>query len=122
MPRSGRGPAWILGNFLPYAFVGFVVGRGDVTRTSLVFGQENLRLGPFEPATATELDLRRLRPPTANRKAMCCCTAARLASVMDYALTSNIFLRGEFEYLRFLHLDDILVTMTSARVGAGFKF
>ena len=41
---------------------------------------------------------------------------------LDVALTSNIFLRGEFEYVRFAPLADMTVSVMSGRVGAGIKF
>jgi len=41
---------------------------------------------------------------------------------MDVALTPNIFVRGEYEYTRFAPIANVLLTVTSARFGAGFKF
>jgi opacity protein-like surface antigen len=41
---------------------------------------------------------------------------------IDVALTSNIFVRGELEYVRFAPIGDILVSVTTARLGAGLKF
>jgi opacity protein-like surface antigen len=40
----------------------------------------------------------------------------------DVALTSNLFVRGEFEYIFFAPVNGIQVSMWSARVGAGVKF
>jgi outer membrane immunogenic protein len=114
---------WILNNFLPYGFVGFVVGRGDLTRTSLVYGQENPSSPPVVPCDYT------LSPtcvdfayPNSQAQTNAIMYGGSVGVGLDYAVTSNIFLRGEIEYVRFLPLDDILVTLTSARIGAGFKF
>jgi hypothetical protein len=41
---------------------------------------------------------------------------------MDVALTPNIFVRGEYEYTRFAPTSNVLITVSSARVGGGFKF
>ena len=41
---------------------------------------------------------------------------------MDVAITPNIFVRGEYEYTRFAPTANVLVTVSSAHVGAGFKF
>jgi opacity protein-like surface antigen len=41
---------------------------------------------------------------------------------LDWALTQNIFLRGEFEYVQFAPIASIMASILSARVGAGFKF
>ena len=41
---------WVLGNFLPYGFTGLVVGRGNYSVTSLIYGQENPSSPPLFPA------------------------------------------------------------------------
>ena len=41
---------------------------------------------------------------------------------LDWALTQNIFLRGEFEYVQFAPIANIVASIVSARVGAGLKF
>lgn len=114
---------WILNNFLPYGFIGVVVGRGDVTRTSLVYGQENPSSPPVVPCdytlSPTCVDFSYPNNESQNNALL---YGGSVGIGLDYAVTSNIFLRGEFEYVRFLPLDDILVTMTSARIGAGFRF
>jgi outer membrane immunogenic protein len=114
---------WILNNFLPYGFVGFVVGRGDLTRTSLVFGQENPSSPPVVPCnyilSPTCVDF---SYPSNQSQTNVLLYGGSVGLGLDYALTSNIFLRGEIEYVRFVPFDDIVVTMTSARIGAGFKF
>lgn len=114
---------WILNNFLPYGFIGVVVGRADVNRSSLVFGQENPSAPPVVPCNFT------LSPtcvdfsyPNSQTQANVLLYGGSAGVGLDYAVTQNIFLRGEFEYVRFAELDDILVTLTSARIGAGFKF
>jgi opacity protein-like surface antigen len=41
---------------------------------------------------------------------------------LDYALTRNIFLRGELEYLQFSTPSNLTMNTASARLGAGVKF
>jgi opacity protein-like surface antigen len=41
---------------------------------------------------------------------------------LDWALTPNIFARGEFEFVQFAPISNIAVSVASGRVGAGFKF
>ncbi len=41
---------------------------------------------------------------------------------LDWAVTPNLFLRGEFEFVQFVPLNSLSVNVTSARVGAGLKF
>lgn len=114
---------WILDNLLPYGFIGVVVGRGDVTSTSLVFGQENPSSPPVVPCnlalSPTCIDF---SYPNSQSQTNALLYGASIGAGLDYAVTPNIFLRGEFEYVRFAEFDDILVTLASARVGAGVKF
>jgi len=114
---------WIVNNFLPYGYIGFLVGRADITRTSLVFGQENPSSPPVVPCnytlSPTCVDFSFPNGETQNNALL---YGATVGLGLDYALTSNIFVRGEIEYVRFVPFDDITVTMTSARMGAGLKF
>jgi outer membrane immunogenic protein len=41
---------------------------------------------------------------------------------LDWALTPNILVRGEFEFVQFAPISNIAVSVASGRVGAGFKF
>ena len=41
---------------------------------------------------------------------------------LDYALTQNIFLRGEFQYIQFGAPDNIRLSASSVQIGAGLKF
>jgi opacity protein-like surface antigen len=41
---------------------------------------------------------------------------------LDYALTQNLFLRGEFQYIQFGAPDNIRLSASSVRIGAGVKF
>ena len=41
---------------------------------------------------------------------------------LDWALTPNILVRGEFEFVQFAPISSIAVSVATGRVGAGFKF
>jgi outer membrane immunogenic protein len=41
---------------------------------------------------------------------------------LDWALTQNFFLRGEFEFVQFTPISNINLPLVSGRVGGGFKF
>ena len=41
---------------------------------------------------------------------------------LDWALTQNFFLRGEFEFVQFAPISNINLPLVSGRVGAGYKF
>jgi outer membrane immunogenic protein len=40
----------------------------------------------------------------------------------DWALTPNVFVRGEFEFIQFAPIANINVPIINGRVGAGYKF
>jgi outer membrane immunogenic protein len=124
--RSRAG--WATGNFLPYVFGGVAVGRMDVSRsvTSLVtrrddvtttdiFGNQNTTTGPtlLVPAQSqTKIEER--------TDAFVAGWTAGLG--MEYMLWGNLFMRGEWEYIKFLSVKDTIVTLNSARAGIGYKF
>ena len=37
-------------------------------------------------------------------------------------LWGNVFVRGEWEYIKFLSIKDTVVQINSARAGIGYKF
>ena len=41
---------------------------------------------------------------------------------MEYALWNCIFLRGEWEYIKFLSVMNTAISTNSARFGIGYKF
>lgn len=123
---SLRGRAgWVVGNFLPYGFAGLAVGRGDFALSTLVFGQQNALTAPTP-----------ILPCNPNTQPTCipysfANSAARngvllygfsVGGGLDVALTPNIFVRGEYEFIQFAEFDGITATISSFRAGAGLKF
>jgi opacity protein-like surface antigen len=116
---------WVVDNFLPYGFAGVALGRGDYAVTSLIFGQQNSATPPPPltfPCGAPS--------PTCTNFAFAN-SAARNGVLLygfsvgggfDWALTSNIFVRAEYEYIQFAPIANITASISSARVGVGFKF
>ena len=41
---------------------------------------------------------------------------------LDWALTPNIFVRGEFDFDQFVSVSNTSLALISARLGAGYKF
>jgi outer membrane immunogenic protein len=114
---------WIYGTILPYGFAGIAVGRADYTRSSLVFGQENPASPPVVPCnTVTSPTCVDFSFANSDAKNSALMYGFSVGGGVDWALTPNLFVRGEFEYVRFAPVADILVSMMSARIGAGVKF
>lgn len=113
---------WQAGRLLPYFFAGFALGRIDTsTSTTLAYtatdnpDSEEPPLTPLAPiAVGPELDA------AAQSGQFTYGFATGLG--IDFAVTDNLFVRGEFEYIYFAPIDGIQVSLSNARVGAGFKF
>jgi outer membrane immunogenic protein len=120
---SVRGRAgYIVGNLLPYGFVGFVVGRADYGVTTHVIGQQNSAspaFFPCDPTLPTCIDLN-LSNNAGQSNALLYGYSA--GAGLDWALTPNVFVRGEFEFVQFAPISNISVIIVNARAGAGFKF
>lgn len=112
---------YVMGNFLPYGFVGFAIGRADITKTATVSDIETSDstgsvtgcLGGTLPACAlTDTDNR--------TNQFIYGYSAGLG--MDWALTQNVFLRGEYEFIQFVNLGGLDLYLNNVRVGGGLKF
>lgn len=103
----------ILGNFLPYGFIGAVVGMADVNITSTI----RAFCEPGSTATCSNFAV-----SSTDGRNSALLYGATAGAGLDYAFTQHFFMRGEVEYTRFAQFDNIALTVTSARIGAGFKF
>ena len=132
---------WAFGNnFLPYGFAGFVVGRADFRELAEI-GGPTATTGPTlitNPATGTTTTYVPAPVLPCNPSVPESCSFFEAGSSdsanatlmygfnfgggVDIALMSNVFLRGEFEYIHFLPYNGIVLDMATARIGAGFKF
>jgi outer membrane immunogenic protein len=113
-----RGRAgYIVGNLLPYGFVGFVVGRAEysvsaTTDTTCITQANTLNQAECAgfPATAG----------AGQNNALL--WGFSVGAGLDWALTQNVFLRGEFEFIQFAPITDISVPVVNGRLGVGYKF
>lgn len=113
---------WALGNFLPYGFAGLVVGQGNYSVTTEVYGQQNSASPayfPCNPAAPTCVGYDFSNSAAQNGALL---YGFSVGGGLDWAITRNIFLRGEFEYVQFAPIANIVASIVSGRVGAGFKF
>jgi outer membrane immunogenic protein len=128
-----RGRAgWATGNFLPYVFGGLAVGRMDVARqvtTNVVLRDDQVVTQTDQFGNSFTFSL----PPVfTNIPALSQTNSEERTNSfvvgwtgglgMEYMLWGNVFMRGEWEYIKFLTVKDTTVTMNSARAGIGYKF
>jgi outer membrane immunogenic protein len=121
---TARGRAgYVIGNFLPYGFIGMATGRASYSVTTLAVLQQNTAANgtlPCDPnVTATCQNFFFSNAAGQNNALLWGYT---VGAGLDWALTPNIFARGEFEFVQFAPITNIAVSVASGRVGAGFKF
>ncbi len=108
--RGRAGYAW--GGFLPYVFGGFALGNADISRSVIVHDSVSATLaGPFVP-------LGTLQATDAVHNHLIYGYSAGLG--FDMNLVGGLFLRGEWEYVRFTSAVD--TSINTVRAGIGYKF
>jgi len=100
---------WVVGNFMPYGFVGLAIGRADVNRTATI-NLVNSAGNNFFTDTVTENKLGSLA------------YGYTAGFGIDICLMQNFFLRGEYEYVHFGSFHEINAHIQTVRIGAGLKF
>lgn len=101
---------YTFGNFLPYAFAGFGLGRADTSRSISIQGfVDAAALIPAGPPTI-------LRTDTKNQFVH----GVSAGVGLDMMLFGGVFLRAEYEYLQFT--STLPTNIHSVRGGLGYKF
>jgi outer membrane immunogenic protein len=102
--------AW--GCFLPYVFGGFALGNADISRTVTVFDAVSATInGPF-----TSLATLNATNAVHNHLVY----GYTLGMGFDVNLVGGLFMRGEWEYVRFTSSVD--TSINTVRAGLGYKF
>ena len=108
--RARAAYAW--GCFLPYAFAGVALGNADISRTVVVHdGVAATIAGPFSPLatlTATNVVHNHLVYGYSGGLGV------------DVNLVGGLFMRAEWEYIRFTSAVD--TSINTVRAGLGYKF
>lgn len=108
---------YVMGRFLPYAMVGAAVGRADVSRSTTV------TVTGVDAASPPVLPPVSLGPTTAtDSQNDAILYGIDAGAGLDVAITPNIFLRAEYEYLYFFPFKQTKISVNTGRVGVGFKF
>jgi len=103
---------WAWNNFLPYAFGGVSLGQADVIKSAQVSGTQVNNAAPFQtvPFSVSQTEGQSSRFIYGY--------AAGLG--MDVMLFGNVFVRGEWEYLKFVGPVD--TSINTFRGGLGYRF
>jgi len=106
--RARAGYAW--GIFLPYVFGGVALGHADIVRTAHIFGDQFSPTQGNFPFDVSATD--------AQNNRMIYGYSGGLG--VDVMLISCLFLRAEWEYVRFTTVID--TDINTFKVGLGYKF
>jgi outer membrane immunogenic protein len=105
---------YAVGAFLPYMFGGVALGRADIVRTAHVFGtQVNPNAAPafqnvpFDVSATDALNSHLIYGYSAGLG-------------VDVNLVGGLFMRAEWEYIRFTSVVD--TSINTVRAGLGYKF
>jgi opacity protein-like surface antigen len=101
------------GCFLPYVFGGVALGNADISRS--VFVRDNVTPGPTNPPNIT---LAPLRADEIVHNHLIYGYSAGLG--VDVNLIGGLFMRAEWEYIRFTSTVD--TNVNTVRAGLGYKF
>jgi outer membrane immunogenic protein len=119
---------WATGDFLPYVFGGVAVGRMDVERTvtSRTTRRDDISTTDAFGVTTTTIGQTFLVPSqslTQSQERTNDFVVGWTGGLgLEYALWNCVFLRGEWEYIKFVSVMNSSVTMNSAHFGIGYKF
>lgn len=113
---------YVVGNFLPYGFIGMAVGRASYNVTTATVLQQNTATNPTFPCTDNGTTCQTFFFPNSAGQNNALLWGYTVGAGLDWALTPNIFVRGEFEFVQFAPISNIAVSVASGRVGGGFKF
>ena len=111
---------WAFGNLLPYGFGGVSIAQ--------INSMKSVNINYFGVAVPSASSPPPLPPPIGGNWTLADQNNGKwylgfVAGLgLDYALTQNLFLRGEVEYIQFGSPDNIRLSTASARIGAGVKF
>lgn len=110
--RVRGGYAW--DNALPYAFIGFGLGRGNFLRTSQVSG---IAVNSAAQPGFTNIPFDFFAAEVQNNRIILGYSAGL---GVDFMLLGGLFLRAEWEYTQFAAPVD--TSINTLRAGAGYKF
>jgi outer membrane immunogenic protein len=109
-----RGRAgWAVGSFLPYVTAGLALGRASYGTTATLSWAE-----PYG-GTGTNPWPGGGSATTSEGKSNALIYGFSAGLGVDWALTDNVFLRGEYEFIQFSQMK---LNLNNARVGLGLKF
>jgi opacity protein-like surface antigen len=116
---------WAIDNFLPYATLGVAVGRADLALSTTVFGTQtnpNVLVPNPNPPPAQIPQVVPFSFSQNKLKYGAYMYGFSGGGGLDFAVTQNIFARGEYEFIQWQRSWQISASMHNFRAGLGVKF
>ena len=129
---------WAADGFMPYMFGGLAVGRVAASRSATV---SYTKYDDYDTTVTTQIGTDAIGNPifatTTTHNTVNLGSASQSQSELrtnsfvagwtaglglEYCLWSSVFLRGEWEYVRFVSVKDISFSTNNFRLGVGYKF
>jgi opacity protein-like surface antigen len=108
---------WAAGRFMPYGFAGLAVVRANIDRSATVTATVTDRVN------TVIVDTFDLAPATrSSTQTGAYAFGYTVGGGMDVLLMTNLFLRGEYEYVQFPDVKGTKVNLNTVRLGGGLKF
>lgn len=110
---------WAYGRIMPFGTIGAVAGRFNTTSVATVNNQFL-----FNPGLPNQTSAQVVGFPTTvgGTKKNVYAFGLSAGAGVDWALTDNLFLRAEYQLVRFAEVEGTTVTVNTARVAAALKF
>jgi opacity protein-like surface antigen len=126
---------WAAGSFMPYGFAGLAVARANITRSATVTATRtdnfNTVTTGFDPITGVPITVSTPQSITTNLVLPPTQTDGQTGAFafgytagggMDVLLMTNLFLRGEYEFVQFPNIKGTKINLNTVRLGGGLKF
>jgi outer membrane immunogenic protein len=112
---------WGVGNFLPYAFVGFALGNANVGITETISGEANPPTSGPCLSTSTPACSKFSFTATSGKDSTWL-YGATAGVGLDIAVSRNFFVRAEYEYVQFQPVSGTSIDLNTVRLGGGVRF
>ena len=114
---------WAVGSLLPYGFIGFAVARADITTSATVSATlDQVCDGTVDPCASNyNIPLNLPGPQTVSRRGVFA-YGGTLGLGFDWALSQNLFVRGEWELVQLQDIEGVSLRINTARAAVGLKF
>jgi opacity protein-like surface antigen len=112
---------YVMRTFMPWAMIGFAVGRMNYQRSATVDAIENFAI-PLPCGSPAAPNCVPFTTTQSDAKNNAFIYGWAVGAGVDFMVLPHVLLRAEYEFTSFASVAGIKPSMNTVRVGAGFKF